>query len=116
MRSYTYDKRHRAYAVRDSHGGVVYRRTRTAAGMTATNARRGLHAVKPEVLDLCVKGTTSKLRGMAFRMRAAAQSKCRCCGQTVRKLELNDSGKLWLTVLRRRREKWLLTEARNAVS
>ena len=102
MRPYQWDKRMRSYAVKDAGGNTVHRRTRTAAGMTATNGRSGRWARKDDVRTLCVRGTLAKISGLHFRVTNTSRGKCHCCGQVVRKLALNNSGRLHLRYMRRR--------------
>lgn len=107
MRPYTWDARTRSYAVKDTAGNTVHRRTRTAAGMMATNARARRWA-KGDALTLCVHGTLAKRSPLHFRTRAADPKRCPCCGHTSRKLALNDSGRARLKRLRTRRIERLL--------
>lgn len=101
MRPYKWDSKVKAYAVKDARGGNVYRRTRTAAGMTASNARSGRSPKKDEVLSLCVRGTAGGMPGNSFNAKTVSRGTCQCCGQTVRKLALSDSGRLRLRHLQR---------------
>lgn len=62
-RPYTLDPKSGAYLVMQKWNGInAYRRSRTAAGMTATLERSG-HSVNSDALALAVRGTTDVLGG-----------------------------------------------------
>lgn len=96
-----------AYRVRDARGMEVCRATRTAAGMTATNARR-LRSPVGANLTLSVRGTLTTMPAMfnlTFLTEAAAPRRCACCGGIVRRRQLNAAGRRHLARLQARRER-----------
>lgn len=76
------------------------RRTRTARGMTKT-LYRSAHNLDGAALFLSVRGTSDKLNGVRFHVRA---NPCQSCGCTCRRgrLALNDNGRAKLARLRLR--------------
>lgn len=110
MRPYTFDSKLRDYRVPQPLTPAVGRKTRLAAGMSYTYGRNKSSRLracfrredKPDVLSLVVYGTTAKGFGFGFKTERAP---CPCCGsKTAGKLRLNDSGRLRLRALRRKKE------------
>lgn len=102
-----WDPRTRCYRVKDKRGMDVYRRTRTAAGMTHTHARRpGESRYSDAALQLMVNGHTGSMGfTVAYhRTRSKQPHLCPCCQQEVVKYVLNDRGRLRLASLRRQRD------------
>lgn len=104
---YTYDPRSRSYRVPVpatlSVLGYVQRRTRNAAGMTATAARSG-HKLSDDAQAIAVKGHAARALGLSYYIKRGTQEKlCPCCHQSVSKSVLNQMGQHRLNRLRQLR-------------
>lgn len=82
------------------------RPNKLSQGMTMTAERSGhvLYKSNQDASRLSVYGTCDKFAGlrMSFYRKYAGQGKCLCCGQEVKKYRLNDSGRSYLSRLRKR--------------